>query len=278
MVSPDQYRTKIINETLCTAIIVSCAPASVSIWTLWTALILIELIKFGYFYGSTVPRPNDGIEDTKFDYWLVHLFVPYAIINIVNDFANIILTTDNVLCSTVTSIFLLLLAIYIGDFTAGFVHFLGDVTQDYHFIYHHEDPVFICSKSYVHHTCNSYYLAIPIYFVLGYLLNANYVLWTWIQCVIMVAVQGNECHHYAHCQKKQIGPIITWLQKYNLFISALTHHDHHKKPYNKNYCTVTGWANPLLNLITVPVCNSNYIKKKYPIQKPATKETYNPFH
>jgi hypothetical protein len=185
--------------------------------------------------------------------------------------------TNSYLFDTVFYILLLFSAIYIADFIAGFVHFLGDIIQDYHFIYHHKDPQYICTKSYVHHTINSYYLAIPIYITIHLFLGNYRLIFLWLQIVTLMATQGNEFHHYVHCQQKEIGPIIKFLQRHNLFISSWSHRNHHKPPYNKDFCTVTGWANTMLNKITVPISKTKFIKVKYPPKNPPTKLTYDPY-
>lgn len=243
-------------------------------------IIIMKLMQFAYFYGSTVKRTQDitclqVIDGSYKDYILVHLFASYLFTSILNQYINLFEFNINFIGKT---LLLVISGIYVADFIAGFVHFLGDVTQEYHFIYHHEDPVYICGKSYVHHTIDSYKITVPIYLILNFFVSQYPVLWLLLQFVMIVAVQGNEFHHYAHCQKKEIGPIISFLQDYNLFISAKSHKNHHQPPYNKHYCTVTGWANPLLNLITIPTCGSNFIQNKYPPQIPATKTTYDPLH
>jgi ubiquitin-conjugating enzyme E2 variant len=56
--------------------------------------------------------------------------------------------------------------------------------------------------------------------------------------------QANEIHAWAH--QRCVRPI-RGLQLIGIFQSPEQHADHHRRPFDRNYCTMSDWLNPLLS-------------------------------
>lgn len=72
---------------------------------------------------------------------------------------------------------------------------------------------------------------------------------TWEICLFaLIIVNANQIHKWAHITRYENKPrIIGMLQK--VYILQRTHHhgQHHRKPNNSHYCTVTNALNPILD-------------------------------
>ena len=66
---------------------------------------------------------------------------------------------------------------------------------------------------------------------------------------ILLAAHGNEFHRFAHQTIKENGKVITALQRLGILQSRRHHGLHHQSPYVHNYCVVTNYLNPVLELI-----------------------------
>jgi len=47
--------------------------------------------------------------------------------------------------------------------------------------------------------------------------------------------------------------LLLWLQRHGLVLSSTSHKQHHRHLYDRQFCTLTGWANPLLNCLSIPL-------------------------
>ncbi|KAL0000851.1 hypothetical protein SO802_014632 [Lithocarpus litseifolius] len=56
-----------------------------------------------------------------------------------------------------------------------------------------------------------------------------------------------KIHAWAHTTKSQIPPLVIALQDMRLLVSPSKHANHHRPPYNNNYCMVSGVWNELLD-------------------------------
>ncbi|KAL4566820.1 hypothetical protein LXL04_030945 [Taraxacum kok-saghyz] len=54
-------------------------------------------------------------------------------------------------------------------------------------------------------------------------------------------------HSWAHGTKSKLPPVVVALQDAGVLVSRSQHADHHRKPYNNNYCIVSGVWNRLLD-------------------------------
>jgi hypothetical protein len=73
-------------------------------------------------------------------------------------------------------------------------------------------------------------------------------LFSWqLALLVILAVNGNEIHKYAHRSRDENNHLITWLQDKGL-IQGLRHHAHHHRGLrNSHYCPMTQWVNPVVD-------------------------------
>lgn len=84
-------------------------------------------------------------------------------------------------------------------------------------------------------------IGVPVFCVLGK--NSGPVLLT-----LLLASFGNEVHSWAH--SKHSNPWwIRFLQDSALILTPEHHAKHHKKPYDRHFCTLTNFTNAVLDLI-----------------------------
>ena len=75
---------------------------------------------------------------------------------------------------------------------------------------------------------------------------------TWqVWLFVIVAVNANQIHKWAHQNPRENGRIITWLQKARVLQSPRHHAKHHLGQKNTHYCAVTGLVNPVLDRLKV---------------------------
>jgi len=65
--------------------------------------------------------------------------------------------------------------IWICDVIAGFVHWFGDTTEMYFFIYHHKDSRYMTRQSYVHHVWETFGLAIFLSYTVAPVLRTTLI-------------------------------------------------------------------------------------------------------
>lgn len=152
--------------------------------------------------------------------------------------------------ATVYALIYFLPAWYCADLIVGCVHLTGDFFQLPQFIGHHTNPIYMASKSYVHHTFRSYTFSAvllgAVQLLWGFRLP-DYLLLTWL-CTI----QGNEVHAWLHTSHDP-PTWFKWLQQHGWLITRETHFHHHRDEYDRNFCTLNGWANSSLNCISIPL-------------------------
>ncbi len=64
---------------------------------------------------------------------------------------------------------------------------------------------------------------------------------------LILAVNGNEVHKWAHRSSAENTRIIAWLQDSGLIQSRRHHAQHHRGLRNSHYCPITPWVNPVLD-------------------------------
>lgn len=146
-----------------------------------------------------------------------------------------------------------LLCILVADFLTGLFHWLEDTYLTPQMpligwfiaepnIEHHREP----AKLTLSGTFNRVYQSFLAAAVVGLVIWACGG-WSWhIGLVLFLVAMGNEFHSWAHCD---MGPVIRRIQETGLLISVFQHGRHHKRPYNRYYCTITCWVNPVLEAI-----------------------------
>ena len=75
----------------------------------------------------------------------------------------------------------------------------------------------------------------------------------WMQC----------CHRWSHMTRTKRGFIITMFQKLGICLKPTEHLIHHKSPYLKNFCIMSGVFNPFLNKIVICDPELHPHKKKW---------------
>ena len=64
---------------------------------------------------------------------------------------------------------------------------------------------------------------------------------------VPLGVLTNECHKWAHMIHSKPHPIVQFFQKAGFIISHEKHHEHHQGDFDKAYCIINGWMNPILD-------------------------------
>jgi hypothetical protein len=72
---------------------------------------------------------------------------------------------------------------------------------------------------------------------------------TWEVCLFAIIIaNANQIHKWAHITRYEKKPkIVGYLQKMYLLQRTDHHGQHHRKPNNSHYCTVTNFLNPVLD-------------------------------
>jgi hypothetical protein len=155
------------------------------------------------------------------------------------------------------------LALVLGDFVGGLVHWGADTyfSEDTPvvgpalikpFREHHLFPRDICTHTFVSIVGNVCILAVPLLAVCLYLLwvTRHGLLAFAILCTSLMAaatVGTNVFHKWAHQEKP--AAVVRWLQRMRLVLEPRHHQVHHTEPFKMHYCITNGWLNPLLNKI-----------------------------
>lgn len=72
---------------------------------------------------------------------------------------------------------------------------------------------------------------------------------TWL--IVLIGVNANELHKWAHRSKAENGRLITSLQRIGVLQSPAHHANHHRNHKNTHYCVVTNYLNPILDTIRI---------------------------
>ncbi len=110
---------------------------------------------------------------------------------------------------------------------------------------HHRNPRLLLKGSYWNRINTSVYAACVI-ILLCWL--CGWHSWRMIVCVLFCS-QGNEIHAMGHRSDAENGSIICFLQRMGIIQRRKTHGWHHKAPYDTNFCVMTEFVNPLLNVL-----------------------------
>lgn len=142
------------------------------------------------------------------------------------------------------------------DFISGFFHWLEDAygNEDWPIIgeqitkpniLHHHDPRYFTRYSWLY----SARVLLPMgAIVLLAAYQFNFLNWMTILFVI-IGVNANEIHKWAHRSKKENGKVITALQRTGILQSPKQHMFHHVGTKDTHYCVITDYLNPVLEII-----------------------------
>ena len=146
-------------------------------------------------------------------------------------------------------------ALLVADLISGVVHWLEDsygkeglpvlgrlVTQAN--VIHHFEPRHMTYHSWLSSARGPIFGA-AIALVVAYFVG----LLTWpVVLVAVIAANANEIHKWAHRSKTENGRLITLVQSTGLF-QTRAHHARHHRPQERNYCGVTNYLNPVLEML-----------------------------
>jgi ubiquitin-conjugating enzyme E2 variant len=136
-----------------------------------------------------------------------------------------------------------------ADFLSGLVHWWEDRYGDPSWpwigthviapnILHHTDQMAFTIGGYWERNWTS---VVPAAIAAG----AAYVVgWHFLALVLAFLSQANEVHAWAH--QRCIRPI-RGLQMLGILQSPEQHAAHHRRPFDRNYCVMTDWLNPVLS-------------------------------
>lgn len=105
-------------------------------------------------------------------------------------------------------------------------------------LYHHIRPAALCEGTYWHRNNTT---------ILTSLVGVALFWWCLPVAIAFVLLsQANEIHSWAH---QKCNGLIRWLQTVGIFQSCQHHRIHHQQPFNKYYCVMTNYLNPLLSFV-----------------------------
>jgi plasmanylethanolamine desaturase len=67
---------------------------------------------------------------------------------------------------------------------------------------------------------------------------------------VVLSVNANQMHKWAHRNPRENPPLVTWLQRTHLLQSPRHHGKHHGGKKDSHYCVVTNFLNPLLEEVS----------------------------
>jgi hypothetical protein len=148
--------------------------------------------------------------------------------------------------------------ILLADFVTGLVHWLEDsywspdtpilgkwiVTAN---LAHHKDGQAFLQKSWWESSWDLFFFGSAVILIA---LALHRLTWE-VMLFVIISVNANQIHKWAHMsdRNKNKPKIISFLQKIYLLQTSMHHGQHHRKPNNSHYCTVTNFLNPLLDKI-----------------------------
>lgn len=147
-----------------------------------------------------------------------------------------------------------LLGWIIADFLSGIIHWIEDefITSSTPLIgksigaaneLHHQEPTEFLSSTFVERNWTTWAAVIPIALIWLFIAGPSWVLLG----AFVGGSLANETHAWTHRTERP--PLIRALQASGIFQSAPAHSRHHRGSMNSDYCTLTGWLNPWLELI-----------------------------
>ncbi len=159
---------------------------------------------------------------------------------------------------------LIVLGIFAADFVSGVVHWAADTwgSKEWPLIgerliepfrVHHVNPRDICRRDMVDLNGDIAILSLPL--LLWALLRTESLplagsprTLEFVAAFVAFTLPTNLIHRWAHAGREA-----PWfarqLQRTGLILSPRTHHPHHRPPFDRDYCIVNGWCNPLLRTI-----------------------------
>lgn len=147
--------------------------------------------------------------------------------------------------------------VLLADFVTGLVHWLEDsywspktpilgkwIVEPN--LAHHQNGQAFLQKSWLESSWDLLIVGM-ITILLAYLMNCL----TWeVWLFVIISVNANQIHKWAHITRDKNKPKLVSLFQKLYILQRTTHHgQHHRKPNNSHYCTVTNALNPILDKI-----------------------------
>jgi ubiquitin-conjugating enzyme E2 variant len=144
-----------------------------------------------------------------------------------------------------------------ADFITGLVHWLEDSYWSLETpilgkwivepnLAHHKNGQEFLKKSWLESSWDLLIAGILLVFICADLHRLTWEVWLFA----VIIVNANQIHKWAHITRDENKPkFIALLQKYYLLQRTNHHGQHHRKPNNTHYCTVTNALNPILDKV-----------------------------
>lgn len=150
----------------------------------------------------------------------------------------------------------ILICIMIADFFTGLFHWLEDTygTPDIPIvgkyviapnIDHHKNPGNLGTQgSFFTRTRISFLLTAPIILLFYFFGHLTWHVWV----IAGLTAIGNQVHAFAHgaCKKNKV---LKFLHKFKIIQTPKNHAKHHVPPFDKDFCVLTNFVNPILETI-----------------------------
>jgi ubiquitin-conjugating enzyme E2 variant len=145
-----------------------------------------------------------------------------------------------------------------ADFVSGLFHWLEDAYGREHWpitgrlvtkpnILHHHDPRYFTRHGWFHSSRLLLCIGLAILMVAWLFGGLTWQVWLFV----ILGVNANEVHKWAHRTPAENGPLITWLQRIRLLQTSRHHAGHHTDPKNSHYCVLTNFLNPVLDSLGI---------------------------
>jgi ubiquitin-conjugating enzyme E2 variant len=158
--------------------------------------------------------------------------------------------------SLAQSVLLLAACYFLTDLISGLLHVILDNPRSLDvaplhtlatgFQRHHENPRTIFEMTLYNHLYVMH-LPLSLFFGVVFLLQQDIYHLTFIVMFAMLHLM-QMAHRWAHSPVEDVPQVVRALQRRGILLRSAHHDDHHTPPYSKNFCIMTGMADPLLNL------------------------------
>lgn len=157
------------------------------------------------------------------------------------------------------TIIIIFICIIVADFITGIVHWWEDTYGLPHWgwgigkhivepnLVHHEHPTWLATMSNI--IQRNYIQVVPAVVVSCIILYSLGISWWPVALTFILSSLGNEVHAWNHMPQTEQPTWMRFLSDTAIIQTRRQHSLHHKKPYDKYYCTLTNITNAVLELI-----------------------------
>ncbi len=145
--------------------------------------------------------------------------------------------------------------VFLVDFITGFVHWLEDSfwspktpilgkwLVEPNLAHHHNGQEFL-KKSWFQSSWDLLIVGLLVLLTAYAMHSLSWEIWVFSVLII----NANQIHKWAHITRDVNKPkMVGWLQKMYILQRTSHHGQHHRKPNNTHFCTVTNCLNPILD-------------------------------